>query len=87
MLFQEYPKLGSLFTQRFQNKSNTFCIVLEVSSHFFKAMDAEVVFLMDNQAVASVRKLFYDPFVRIGSILVVVTDFRAMKMVDFFKIK
>nr|GEW20087.1 tRNA (guanine(10)-N2)-methyltransferase homolog [Tanacetum cinerariifolium] len=45
------------------------------------AMDAEVVFLMANQARAMFRKLVYDPFVGTWSVLIVAAHFRAMTMV------
>ncbi|KAL5566131.1 hypothetical protein UlMin_029295 [Ulmus minor] len=44
------------------------------------AMDAEVAFLMVNQALASPGKLVYDPFVGTGSILVAAAHFGAMTM-------
>lgn len=45
------------------------------------AMDAEVAFLMANQAMAKSGKLVYDPFVGTGSILVAAAHFGAMTMV------
>lgn len=45
------------------------------------AMDAEMAFLMANQALASSGKLVYDPFVGTGSILVAAAHFGAMTMV------
>lgn len=45
------------------------------------AMDAEVAFLMANQAHAIPGKLVYDPFVGTGSILVAAAHFGAMTMV------
>lgn len=44
------------------------------------AMDAEVAFLMANQAQAMPGKLVYDPFVGTGSILVAAAHFGAMTM-------
>ncbi|GAV81141.1 UPF0020 domain-containing protein [Cephalotus follicularis] len=44
------------------------------------AMDAEVAFLMANQALAAPGKLVYDPFVGTGSILVAAAHFGAMTM-------
>ncbi|PON56556.1 tRNA guanosine-2'-O-methyltransferase, TRM [Trema orientale] len=44
------------------------------------AMDAEMAFLMANQALASPGKLVYDPFVGTGSILVAAAHFGAMTM-------
>lgn len=44
-------------------------------------MDAEVAFLMANQAQAMPGKLVYDPFVGTGSILVAAAHFGAMTMV------
>lgn len=48
------------------------------------AMDAEMAFLMANQALAAPGKLVYDPFVGTGSILVAAAHFGAMTMVCFF---
>lgn len=45
------------------------------------AMDAEMAFLMANQALATAGKLVYDPFVGTGSILVAAAHFGAMTMV------
>lgn len=45
------------------------------------AMDAEMAFLMANQALAQPGKLVYDPFVGTGSILVAAAHFGAMTMV------
>ena len=47
------------------------------------AMDAEMAFLMANQALATPGKLVYDPFVGTGSILVAAAHFGAMTMVCF----
>ncbi|KAK6945564.1 Ribosomal RNA large subunit methyltransferase K/L-like, FLD domain [Dillenia turbinata] len=44
------------------------------------AMDAEMAFLMANQALAMPGKLVYDPFVGTGSILVAAAHFGAMTM-------
>ncbi|OIW13179.1 hypothetical protein TanjilG_17535 [Lupinus angustifolius] len=44
------------------------------------AMDAEMAFLMANQALATPGKLVYDPFVGTGSILVAAAHFGAMTM-------
>ncbi|CBI20041.3 unnamed protein product, partial [Vitis vinifera] len=44
------------------------------------AMDAEMAFLMANQALATAGKLVYDPFVGTGSILVAAAHFGAMTM-------
>ncbi|XP_013615833.1 PREDICTED: tRNA (guanine(10)-N2)-methyltransferase-like, partial [Brassica oleracea var. oleracea] len=44
------------------------------------AMDAEMAFLMANQAKATSGKLVYDPFVGTGSILVSAARFGAMTM-------
>ncbi|XP_022973875.1 tRNA (guanine(10)-N2)-methyltransferase homolog [Cucurbita maxima] len=44
------------------------------------AMDAEMAFLMANQALATPGKLVYDPFVGTGSILVGAAHFGAMTM-------
>lgn len=44
------------------------------------AMDAEIAFLMANQALATPGKLVYDPFVGTGSILVAAAHFGAMTM-------
>ncbi|KAB1208238.1 hypothetical protein CJ030_MR7G027349 [Morella rubra] len=44
------------------------------------AMDAEMAFLMANQALAKPGKLVYDPFVGTGSILVAAAHFGAMTM-------
>ena len=44
-------------------------------------MDAEVAFLIANQAQAMPGKLVYDPFVGTGSILVAAAHFGAMTMV------
>jgi len=44
------------------------------------AMDAEIAFLMANQALVQPGKLVYDPFVGTGSILVAATHFGAMTM-------
>lgn len=46
------------------------------------AMDAEVAFLMANQALVEPEKLVYDPFVGTGSILVAAAHFGAMTMVS-----
>lgn len=46
------------------------------------AMDAEVAFLMANQALVEPGKLVYDPFVGTGSILVAAAHFGAMTMVS-----
>ncbi|KAK7827863.1 trna (guanine(10)-n2)-methyltransferase like protein [Quercus suber] len=43
-------------------------------------MDAEMAFLMANQALATPGKLVYDPFVGTGSILVAAAHFGAMTM-------
>lgn len=59
------------------------------------AMDAEMAFLMANQAHATHGKLVYDPFVGTGSILVAAAHFGAMTMVgglllllsDFYMIR
>jgi len=48
------------------------------------AMDAEMAFLMANQALATSGKLVYDPFVGTGSILVAAAHFGAMTMVSLF---
>lgn len=48
------------------------------------AMDAEMAFLMANQALTAPGKLVYDPFVGTGSILVAAAHFGAMTMVCFF---
>lgn len=48
------------------------------------AMDAEMAFLMANQAQAAPGKLVYDPFVGTGSILVSAAHFGAMTMVLHF---
>lgn len=45
------------------------------------AMDAEIAFLMANQALATPGKLVYDPFVGTGSILIAAAHFGAMTMV------
>ncbi|GKA32218.1 hypothetical protein Tco_0718585 [Tanacetum coccineum] len=45
-------------------------------------MDAEVAFLMANQAQAMPGKLVYDPFVGTWSILVAAAHFGAMTMVN-----
>lgn len=45
------------------------------------AMDAEMAFLMANQAKATSGKLVYDPFVGTGSILVSAARFGAITMV------
>lgn len=45
------------------------------------AMDAEIAFLMANQAQVKPGKLVYDPFVGTGSILVAAAHFGAMTMV------
>ena len=45
------------------------------------AMDAEMAFLMANQAQVMPGKLVYDPFVGTGSILVAAAHFGAMTMV------
>jgi tRNA (guanine10-N2)-methyltransferase len=45
------------------------------------AMDAEMAFLMANQALATPGKLVYDPFVGTGSILIAAAHFGAMTMV------
>ena len=45
------------------------------------AMDAEMAFLMANQALVMPGKLVYDPFVGTGSILVAAAHFGAMTMV------
>lgn len=47
------------------------------------AMDAEIAFLMANQALATSGKLVYDPFVGTGSILVAAAHFGAITMVCF----
>lgn len=47
------------------------------------AMDAEMAFLMANQALATPGKLIYDPFVGTGSILIAAAHFGAMTMVCF----
>ncbi|KAF2309171.1 hypothetical protein GH714_001011 [Hevea brasiliensis] len=44
------------------------------------AMDAEIAFLMANQALVSPGKLIYDPFVGTGSILIAAAHFGAMTM-------
>ncbi|KAJ7968142.1 tRNA (Guanine(10)-N2)-methyltransferase like [Quillaja saponaria] len=44
------------------------------------AMDAEMAFLMANQALAAPGKLVYDPFVGTGSVLVAAAHFGAMTM-------
>lgn len=44
------------------------------------AMDAEMAFLMANQALAQSGKLVYDPFVGTGSILIAAAHFGAMTM-------
>ncbi|KAF8405852.1 hypothetical protein HHK36_007929 [Tetracentron sinense] len=44
------------------------------------AMDAEMAFLMANQALATRGKLVYDPFVGTGSILIAAAHFGAMTM-------
>ncbi|KAG6682501.1 hypothetical protein I3842_13G145200 [Carya illinoinensis] len=44
------------------------------------AMDAEIAFLMANQALATPGKLVYDPFVGTGSILIAAAHFGAMTM-------
>lgn len=44
------------------------------------AMDAEMAFLMANQALAGPGKLVYDPFVGTGSILIAAAHFGAMTM-------
>jgi tRNA (guanine10-N2)-methyltransferase len=44
-------------------------------------MDAEMAFLMANQALVMPGKLVYDPFVGTGSILVAAAHFGAMTMV------
>nr|ATG70641.1 ATTRM11 [Juniperus phoenicea] len=44
------------------------------------AMDAEIAFLMANQALVQPGKLVYDPFVGTGSILVAASHFGAMTM-------
>lgn len=44
------------------------------------AMDAEMAFLMANQALATPGKLVYDPFVGTGSILIAASHFGAMTM-------
>lgn len=48
------------------------------------AMDAEMAFLMANQALVAPGKLVYDPFVGTGSILVAAAHFGAMTMVCIF---
>lgn len=48
------------------------------------AMDAEVAFLMANQAKATHGKLVYDPFVGTGSILIAAAHYGAMTMVRSF---
>lgn len=48
------------------------------------AMDAEIAFLMANQAQVKPGKLVYDPFVGTGSILVAAAHFGAMTMVRIF---
>lgn len=45
------------------------------------AMDAEIAFLMINQALVKPGKLVYDPFVGTGSILIAAAHFGAMTMV------
>lgn len=45
------------------------------------AMDAEIAFLMANQALVMPGKLVYDPFVGTGSILIAAAHFGAMTMV------
>lgn len=45
------------------------------------AMDAEMAFLMANQAMVKPGKLVYDPFVGTGSILIAAAHFGAMTMV------
>lgn len=45
------------------------------------AMDAEMAFLMANQALVTPGKLVYDPFVGTGSILIAAAHFGAMTMV------
>ncbi|XP_048424575.1 tRNA (guanine(10)-N2)-methyltransferase homolog [Pyrus x bretschneideri] len=44
------------------------------------AMDAEIAFLMANQALVTPGKLVYDPFVGTGSILIAAAHFGAMTM-------
>ncbi|KAL6139270.1 hypothetical protein ACLB2K_064547 [Fragaria x ananassa] len=44
------------------------------------AMDAEIAFLMANQALATPGKLVYDPFVGTGSILIAAAHYGAMTM-------
>lgn len=46
------------------------------------AMDAEMAFLMANQAQAKPGRLVYDPFVGTGSILVAAAHYGAMTMVS-----
>lgn len=48
------------------------------------AMDAEMAFLMANQAQVKPGKLVYDPFVGTGSILIAASHFGAMTMVRIF---
>lgn len=48
------------------------------------AMDAEMAFLMANQAQVKHGKLVYDPFVGTGSILVAAAHYGAMTMVSLF---
>lgn len=45
------------------------------------AMDAEMAFLMANQALASPGKLVYDPFAGTGSVIIAAAHFGAMTMV------
>lgn len=46
------------------------------------AMDAEIAFLMANQALATPGKIVYDPFVGTGSILIAAAHYGATTMVD-----
>lgn len=48
------------------------------------AMDAEMAFLMANQAQVKPGKLVFDPFVGTGSILIAAAHFGAMTMVFSF---
>ena len=47
-------------------------------------MDADIAFLMANQGLAGPGKLVYDPFIRIGSIMVAAAHFGAMTMVSIY---
>ncbi|KAA3482807.1 sterol 14-demethylase-like [Gossypium australe] len=42
MIWEEYPKLGSVFTLNMFNKKITFLIGPEVSAHFFKASESDL---------------------------------------------